>query len=100
MEQQGLGITVEQNLKDAYKLYRYGSLVPNSTGGLQESEDEAMGDLIKRGETRSEETAFKLYKKCKSICYTKSQIEVWIEYLSQKLSSQDYMSNEEFILKK
>lgn len=52
-EQLGLGVIVEQCHKDALKLYRHNSLVPNETGGILEMEEETMPELIKKANLRA-----------------------------------------------
>lgn len=45
----GLSIIFEECFKDAMKMYRYGSLIPNDTGGYVDIEDATFGGLIERG---------------------------------------------------
>ncbi|MCI1682849.1 MAG: DUF4433 domain-containing protein [Bacteroides sp.] len=56
-QQFGISLITEQCWCDALKMYRYGSLVPNNTGGYQEIEDATFGELIDRGISRSERIA-------------------------------------------
>lgn len=61
-EEYGIGIITHQNYLDALKMYRHGSLIPNSSGGCVDIEEVTFGELIKRGLVRSEELANRLYK--------------------------------------
>lgn len=58
----GLSIIFEECFKDAMKMYRYGSLIPNDTGGYVDIEDATFGELIERGNIRSEDLANQLLK--------------------------------------
>lgn len=51
--QVGLEIMTMQCWKDSLKMYQYGSLIPNYTGGYKEIEDETWDKLIERGNSRS-----------------------------------------------
>ena len=60
-KQYGIDIITIQAFKDAMKMYRHASMVPNYTGGYLEIEDATFGELIKRGQYRSIELAKQLF---------------------------------------
>ena len=62
----GIQTITMQDYWDSMKMYRYGGLIPNDTGGYKEIEDSTWGELIQRGQLRSKEIAAKLYKEYKS----------------------------------
>lgn len=57
----GIEEMTQQNYWDSSKMYQHGSLIPNSSIGYNEIEDATWGELIERGQIRSEETANRLY---------------------------------------
>ena len=61
-EQYGLGIMTKSAYDDSLKMYRYGSLRPNDTGGYAEIEDATWDELIERGRIRSQAFANSLYE--------------------------------------
>lgn len=74
---------------DALKMYRYGALVPNSTGGYQDIEDKTFGELVSRGNYRGEQIANQLLK-----CYnggefviTKPNLSDCMLFLKDKVTS-------------
>lgn len=62
----GIQTITMQDYWDSMKMYRYGGLIPNDTGGYKEIEDSTWGELIQRGQLRSKEIAANLYKEYKS----------------------------------
>lgn len=63
--QLGLDLIVEECRKEAFKLYQHGGLIPNSTGGLVETEESSMLELIERGKIRSLENSRNIYSDIK-----------------------------------
>lgn len=61
-EECGLTLVAQQAYWDALKMYRHGSLIPNSTGGYEEIEDATFGELVKRGNIRSDIFTYKVFK--------------------------------------
>ena len=57
----GLDIIVQSLWKDALKLYQHGSLIPNCTGGLCESEDETFFELANKAQKRKELLAEQIF---------------------------------------
>ena len=72
---------------DAMKMYRYGSLIVNGGIGTQEYEDATFGELIERGNKRSETLAYSIYEQAKRGYYKmdKCQITNLVNYIGEKI---------------
>lgn len=81
-----MSLIFEQDYKDSLKMYQHGSLIPNGTGGLREMEDATMGELNKRGWSRSVELANRLFLKFQRGYYflDRWQIENIMDYLKKR----------------
>lgn len=75
---------------DSLKMYRYGDLKPNSSGGYQEIEDATWFELIERGAQRSDDFAQQLMREYKSGAFyvTPEKITNCMNYLYTKMSKQ------------
>lgn len=60
--ERGLDMMVRSLWKDALKLYQHGSLIPNETGGLCDSEDETFFELAEKAQKRQEILAEEIFK--------------------------------------
>lgn len=71
---------------DAIKMYRHGSLIVNGGIGTQEYEDATFGELIERGNKRSETLAYSIYEQAKRGYYKmdKCQITNLVNYIGEK----------------
>ena len=78
----GIQIVAEQCYKDSLKMYQHGSLIPNSMGGYLDIEDATWGELVQRGQVRSETIASNLYK-----IYQKGGFRLSVNELSDIISA-------------
>ena len=95
----GLGQIAYQCYQDALKLYRHEDLVPNFTGGLLETEDATLGELIDRGHVRSERLAELIFTEYNHRMYYHNHctIDLYIRFLKNKLENNSKMSLAEFV---
>ena len=84
---------IQQLYWDSMKMYRHGSLIPNSSGGYQEIEDRTWMELVRDGEVRSIMLANKLLKEFENheLNISKLTITILFDYLIE--TKQDDMKN-------
>ena len=83
----GIEVICKDCFNDAMMMYRHGGFHPNDTGGYAEIEDDPLGDLIQRGQYRSEKYAHELYKEYKAgkFFVSRSGLAECIWFLKDKL---------------
>ncbi len=98
----GLGLIAYGAYNDALKMYRYGDIRPNNSGGYVEIEDATFGELIERGRLRSEQLSRDLYDQYKKSAFFVSipDIADCIGYLREKLISKSPVTFEMFLKKR
>lgn len=98
----GLGAIYLDSFNDALKMYRYGSLIPNGSGGYVEIEDATFGELIQRGQLRADSYAQSLYEEYSNGEYyiSRSDIADCIAYVKERLVEHTSLSFTEFLDKR
>ena len=98
----GLGAIYQDAYNDALKMYRYGSLVPNNSGGYKEIEDATFVDLIQRGQIRANDYAQQLYEEYSNggFFISRSDLADCIAYIKERLVVQTTLTFPEFLDKR
>lgn len=87
-KQYGIGIITKDCFNDSLKMYQYGALTPNSTGGYYEIEDATWGELIERGTSRAYNIAYTYFNEYNKGNYQLSNNDIYtiISFLAQKFN--------------
>lgn len=98
----GIEIVAKDAYQDAQKMYQYGGLTPNDSGGYIDIEDATFTELIERGQRRSEVLANTLLEKYKKSDFyvLRSNLADCISYLRERLTSSISLSFHKFIEKR